>query len=212
MFVTVAPANEPTGYYYEPHNVYDYRKAENADFLPYGVVVDDLSAPWDPMVVSLAPAVSGESGHPVPNLVFLVYFLMAFGLTYDEARAYQAKRRFSGMLGFVEYALALPFSAYKVGRGGKRGAVVFTGSLIDGLLDGKRTNLMVYGRNQLVAGVNFGVTESRPIKTASLDFYPQPSAGKQTQPRPTAGTAAKPKGMFTDKTVPSDEHYNSSKL
>jgi len=200
-FVAVDPeTNVATGYYFEPHNVYDYRKALNPDYLPYGVVVGDLSALLGIEMVGIPCPGRFQENQDTMCQTWSTWFvyLMAYGLSYDEARTYQAKRRFSGLLGFTNYALALPFTAYKVGRGGKRGAVVFTGSLIDGSLDGKRTNLMVAKEDQILARQRFGITESRPIKTVSLEFYPEDG-----QTRPTAGTKGEAK--YTDRTVPTPE-------
>ena len=201
-FVAVDPeTNVATGYYFEPHNIYDYREALNPDYLPYGVVVEDLSALLGIEMVGIPCPGRLQENQDTMCQTWSTWFvyLMAYGLSYDEARMYQAKRRFSGLLGFTNYALALQFTAYKVGRGGKRGAVVFTGSLIDGSLDGKRTNLMVAKEDQILARQRFGITESRPIKTVSLEFYPPENA----QTRPTAGTKGEAK--FTDRTVPTPE-------
>lgn len=203
-FVAVDPeTNVATGFYFEPHNIYDYRKAPNPDYLPYGVVVEDLSALLGIEMVGIPCPGRLQENQDTMCQTWSTWFvyLMAYGLSYDEARAYQAKRRFSGLIGFTNYALALPFTAYKVNRGGERGAVVFTGSLIDGSLNGRRTNLMVAKEDQILARQRFGITENRPAKTVSLEFYPEVAGDGQT--RPMAG--AKGGGNFTDRTVPTPE-------
>ena len=186
-FVTVDPVtNEPMGYYYEPHNEYDFRShigphGEDPGFLPYGRVAEDLAATLGISMTAI-PCTTGlfQSDDDTMCQTWSCWFifLMATGLTYAEARDYQAQRRFAGLLGFVHYGMTLPFTARKIGRGGKLGSTIFSGSLTDATFNGKQTSLLVEEANQLIGARPFGITAPKPIKTKSLHFYP-----KQTNER-----------------------------
>ena len=154
---------------------------DSPGFLPYGRVAEDLAATLGISMTAI-PCTTGlfQSDDDTMCQTWSCWFifLMATGLTYAEARDYQAQRRFAGLLGFVHYGMTLPFTARKIGRGGKLGSTIFSGSLTDATFNGKQTSLLVEEANQLIGARPFGITAPKPIKTKSLHFYP-----KQTNER-----------------------------
>lgn len=155
----------PVGYYYEPHNEYSEPDQKDSG-LPYGLAARELERILDISLVygqcNQYPTHQGEDDLCQSWSMWFAY-LLASGMSYDEAQRFVDQESIGGLLAFQMYCYTVNFTSLSY-----KGTPVFTGSLEQGKLFGRPISikdLLLDGDWERLQALGFGDTQEMKFTT-----------------------------------------------
>lgn len=131
--------NQPIAYYYEPHDRYTPGALGS---LPYGLAAAALERILGTRLVYGACGLTHQNNDWLCQTwsVWFAY-LLSSGMSYEEAQRFVAEEHIEGLVAFSKFCYTVPFTIFARTRGGGQGRVIFTGSLTEGTLHGKKVRV-----------------------------------------------------------------------
>ena len=126
--------SKPIAYYYEPHDNY----STPTKGLPYGMAASALKRILGSDLHYGACGLTHQDDDWMCQTWSVWFaFLLSSGMSYEEAQKFVAEEHISGLVAFSNFCYTVPFTT----QSGRRNDVIFTGSLADGTLRGKKISI-----------------------------------------------------------------------